>query len=195
MFKVLAILMGAEPMFKNSIPTAQAYLFSAPAAFAGDIIASDETNVEQAQLVAASGVYPVAYGLAMKYVTGGIQQFNGGAEAATAFAGVLLRSVPSISGAAADDSAAPPAGGTPWANNLPVGLGVRGYVAVSCVYGTPARGGIVYVRIISSVNNTVVGSFDATSDGGNNVALTATQAEWASDGKDSNNIAVLRIAR
>ena len=177
-----------------SIPAAQAYLFSAPAGVPGDIVATDETNVEASQLVAASGVYPASYGIAMKYVTGGIQQFNGGAETAPSFAGVLTRSVPGISGAASDDGVANGTG-TPWANNVPAGLAVRGYVNVLCVYGTPARGGTVYVRIATSGNGGAVGTFDATSDGGNSVALTAAQAEWASDGKDANNIAVLRIAR
>lgn len=190
-------LTGAAPMFCNTIPTAQAYTFSAPAAFAGDIINSDESNVEQAQLVGVGSpaVYPSAYGLAMKYVSGGIQQFNGGSETAPSFAGVLVREIPSISGSSADDSAAPPAGGTPWANNVPVGMCVRGYVAVLCVYGTPVRGTAPYVRIVGTSNNETVGTFDATSDSSNNVVLTATQAEWASDGKDSNNIAILRIAR
>ena len=59
----------------------------------------------------------------------------------------------------------------------------------------PARGGVVYVRSISSVNNTSLGTFDATSDSSNNVALSLTQASWASDGKDANNNAELRIAR
>ena len=72
---------------------------------------------------------------------------------------------------------------------------MRGYVAVQCVYGTPTRGGSVYVRIVATSNNETVGTFDATLDSSNNVVLSATQAEWASDGKDANNIAVLRIAR
>lgn len=176
------------------IPAAQAYTFSAPAGIAGDITRTDETNVEPGQLVAASGVYPASYGLAMKYVTGGIQQFNGGAEAAASFAGVLVREVPSISGAASDDGVANGTG-TPWANNVPAGLAVRGYVNVACVYGTPARGGVVYVRIVATSNNMTVGTFDATSDSSNNVALSSTQASWASDGKDANNNCELRIAR
>lgn len=176
------------------LPAVQAYTFSAPAGIPGSVTRFDESNVEPAQLVAASGVYPAAYGIAMKYVAGGIQQFNGGAETAASFAGVLVREVPSISGAIGDDSAANGTG-TPWANNVPVGLVVRGYVNVQCVYGTPARGGVVYVRIATSGNGGAVGTFDATSDGGNNVALSATQAEWATDGKDANNNAELRIAR
>lgn len=178
-----------------SIPSAQAYTFSAPAGVAGDITRTDESNVEPAQLVAASSVYPSAYGIPMKYVTGGIQQFNGGAEDKTAFAGVLIREVPSISGALADDSAAPPAGGSPWANNVPAGLLVRGYVAVVCAAGTPARGGTVYVQIVAH-SGVAVGAFRADgTDSGNAIALDAVQAEWASDGKDSNNVAELRVAR
>lgn len=194
MRKLLDQLMGLVPMFQNSLPAAQAYTFSAPSGIPGALTRYDESNVEPAQLVAASGVYPSAYGLAMKYVSGGIQQFNGGGEAATAFAGVLVREVPSISGAVADDSTAN-GSGTPWGANVPVGMVVRGYCNVLCVYGTPTRGGVVYVRIIATSNNMTVGTFDATSDGGNNVALTATQAEWATDGKDANNNAELRIAR
>lgn len=177
-----------------SIPTAQAYTFSAPAGVAGDITRTDETNVESAQLVGAAGVYPSAYGVPMKYVTGGIQQFNGGAETAPSFAGVLIREVPSIASGIGDDSAAPPAGGSPWANNVPVGLLVRGYCAVVCAAGTPARGGVVYVQVVAG--SQPVGSFRADgTDSGNAVALTAAQAEWASDGKDSNNVAELRVAR
>jgi hypothetical protein len=178
-----------------TIPAAQAYLFSAPAGVAGDITRTDESNVEPAQLVAAGGVYPSAFGVPMKYVSGGIQQFNGGAETAASFAGVLIREAPGISGALADDTAAPPAGGSPWANNVPVGLLVRGYCTVVVAAGTPARGGVVYVQIVAN-GGVAVGSFRADgTDSGNAVALTAAQAEWASDGKDSNNIAELRVAR
>lgn len=177
-----------------TIPSAQAYTFSAPAGVAGDITRTDESNVEPAQLVAVAGVFPSAFGVPMKYTTGGIQQFNGGGEVAGDFAGVLIREAPGISNALADDSAAPPAGGTPWGTNVPVGLMVRGYCAVVCAHATPARGGVVYIQIIAN-GGVAVGAFRADADGGNTVALTAAQAEWASDGKDSNNIAELRVAR
>lgn len=178
-----------------TIPAAQAYTFAAPAGIAGDITRTDETNVEPAQLVPAGGTtFPSAFGLAMKYVSGGIQQFNGGAETAASFAGVIVREVPGISGAVADDSTANGTG-TPWGANVPVGMAVRGYVSVQCVYGTPTRGGVVYVRIVANGNNGTVGTFDATSDSSNNVALSNTQASWASDGKDANNNAELRLAR
>jgi len=75
-----------------------AYLYQAPNGVAGDVTRTDETNVEPAKLVAASGTYAQAFGIPMKYVAGGIQQFNGGAEVPADFAGVLIREAPSISG-------------------------------------------------------------------------------------------------
>lgn len=177
----------------NSIPSPQAYLTSAPAGFAGDITRQLETNVEPAMLIAISSVFAPSFGIAMVYAAGGISQW-GGANVAADFAGVLIREVPGQAGNLASDSAAPPDGGTPNPDQ-PQGLMVRGYCAVICGFGSPLRGGIVYVRTVANSNNEVVGTFDATSDSSNSVALSATQATWASDGKDSNNIAELRLAR
>lgn len=165
------------------------YLFQAPNGVAGDITRTDESNVEPAMLVAHSGVFAQAYGIPMQYVAGGIQQFNG-SEAATAFAGVLVREVPGIGGTGSDLTFAD----VPY-QLVPQGLCVRGYVSVLCAVGTPARGGVVYVQITAN-NGVAVGSFRADgTDSGNAVALTATQAEWASDGVDSSLNAELRIAR
>lgn len=173
------------------VPSSQAYLFSAPVGVPGDLTRTDDSNVEPAKLVAAGGVFAQAFGIPMKYVAGGIQQFNGGAEVAADFAGVLVREAPGISGDIASDAALQPT--VPYAPQVQ-GLCVRGYVSVLCVSGTPARGGIVYVQIIAAGGFTV-GSFRADADGGNTIALTATQAEWATTGKDANNNAELRIAR
>lgn len=167
------------------------YLYSAPAGFPGDITRSDETNVEPAMLIAHSGTFAQAFGIPMQYVAGGIQQFNG-SEAATAFAGVLVREVPGISGSIGSDAVLQPT--VPYPLQVQ-GLAVRGYVNVICAAGTPARGGVVYVQITAN-NGVAVGSFRADgTDGGNAVALTATQAEWASDGLDATGNAELRIAR
>jgi hypothetical protein len=164
------------------------YLFQAPNGVPGDVTRTDESNVEPAMLVAASGVFPSAFGIPMKYVSGGIQQFTG-SEAATAFAGVLIREVPAIGGSGSDTSF----GGSPY-SPVPVGLCVRGYVSVVCAAGTPARGGTVYVQV--TADSVAVGAFRADgTDGGNAVALTAAQAEWASDGVDAFGNAELRIAR
>jgi hypothetical protein len=166
------------------------YLFQAPTGVPGDITRPDETNVEPAMLVGVGGtVFPTAFGIPVKYVAGGIQQFNGGSETAASFAGVLIREAPSISGIAGDTTL----GGIP--NSVqPQGLAVRGYVSVVCAAGTPARGGVVYVQIIADA--VAVGAFRADgTDGGNAIALTAAQAEWASDGVDAAGNAELRIAR
>lgn len=168
-----------------------AYLFQAPTGVAGDITRVDETNVEPAMLVAASTVFAQAFGIPMKYVAGGIQQFNGGAETAADFAGVLVREVPGISGSIASDAAFDPT--VPYSLQVQ-GLAVRGYISVKCTSGTPARGGAVYIQIIAN-GGIAVGDFRATADGGNTILLSATQAEWATDGKDADNNAELRIAR
>lgn len=165
------------------------YLFEAPNGVPGDITRTDESNVEPAMLVANAGVFASAYGIPMKYVSGGIQQFSG-SEAATVFAGVLVREVPGIGGSGSDSSFAD----APY-SSVPQGLCVRGYVSVVCVAGTPARGGVVYVQVTAN-NGVAVGAFRADgTDSGNAVALTATQAEWATDGVDASLNAELRIAR
>lgn len=167
-----------------------AYLYSAPNGVAGDLTRTDESNVEPAMLVAVSGVYAQAFGIPVKYVTGGIQQFNGGAEVAGDFAGVLVREAPEISGS---QTAQGLGGGVPYSSQVQ-GLCVRGYVSVLCAAGTPVRGGAVYVQIIAN-GGVAVGSFRASADGSNTILLSATQAEWATDGVDSNLNAELRIAR
>ncbi len=168
---------------------APAYLRQAPTGIPGDITRVDETNVEPAMLIAVSDVYAQAFGIPMKYATGGIQQFNGGAEDAAAFAGVLVREVPAISGSV----------NSGFTDNVPnptqlQGMAVRGYVSVKCVVGTPARGGVVYIQIIAA-GGYEVGDFRATADGGNTIALAVAQATWATDGVDADKNAELRIAR
>ena len=164
-----------------------AYLYSAPAGVPGDVTRVDESNVEPAKLVAASSVYAQSFGIPMKYVSGGIQQFNGGAEVPGDFAGVLVREVPSISGNALSG----------FSDNIPnpnalQGLLVRGYIAVKCVSGTPARGGAVYVQTVAN-GGVAVGDFRTTDDGSN--AILLENVTWAVDGKDANNNTELRVAR
>lgn len=171
---------------------APAYLFQAPSGVPGDVTRTDESNVEPAMLISASGVFPSAFGIPVKYVTGGIQQYNGGAETKASFAGVLIREVPSIAGDVGSDAVENPT--TPYSKQVQ-GLLVRGYCSVICAAGTPTRGGVVYTQIIANAG-VAVGSFRADgTDSGNAVALDAVQAEWATDGLDSNKIAELRVAR
>lgn len=167
-----------------------ALLYQAPAGVIGDVTRVDETNVEPAMLVAASTVYAQGFGIPVKYVAGGIQQFNGGAEAPADFAGVLIREVPSIAGSAAQgltDSIPDP--------TQVQGFAVRGYVSVKS-WGSAAvvRGGSVFVQTVAS-GGVPVGAFRPDDDGSNAIELTLTQASWATDGKDADGIAELRIAR
>lgn len=167
-----------------------AYLKQAPTGIPGDITRADESNVEPAMLVALSSVFAPRFGEAMRYVTGGIQQWTTSLTKAD-FAGVLVREVPAINGTAAADANFNPT--VPLSTQVQ-GLLVRGYVSVKCTAGTPARGGTVYVRIVDATDRPI-GAFEASSDGGNSVALDAAQAEWATTGVDADGNAELRVWR
>lgn len=169
----------------------QSYLKQAPVGFPGDITRTDETNVEPALLAVQGSDYPKV-GMGVKYTSDGTGVQVPSGDAATAFAGVLAREVPSISNSSADDASFNPQ--TPWIKE-PVGLAVRGYLAVKCEVGTPVRGGVVYWQVTDH-SGVKAGSFRADgTDSGNAVALTATQAEWASNGVDANLTAEIRVAR
>lgn len=162
------------------------YLKQAPAGVPGDITRPDKSNVEPAMLVALTAVFAQRFGEAMRYVTGGIQQWTTGLTKAD-FAGVLVREVPSISGSVTSG----------FTDNIPnpdqlQGLLTGGYISVKCTAGTPARGGIVYVRIVSATDRPI-GAFEAASDSSNSVALDFQQASWASDGVDADLNAELRV--
>lgn len=169
-----------------------AYLKNAPAGFPGGVSRPDESNIEPGMLVALSTVYADRFGQAMRYVTGGIQQWTTGLTKAS-FAGVLVREVPGIGGSSAADTESINNGGVPNSDQVQ-GMLVRGYIMVKCTAGTPARGGTVYVRIVSATDRPI-GAFEADSDSSNSVALDSVQAEWASDGVDANLMAELRVAR
>lgn len=168
--------------------SSDAYLYSAPAGIPGDITRTDETNVEPAMLVAVSAVYAQAFGIPMVYATGGISQWSA-TKVATDFAGILVREAPGISGnlnsGLADTTPNP---------DFPQGLAVRGYVNVVCKQGTPARGGIVYVRVEADTGK-FIGDLEAVTDTTKSVGLSLTQATWAVDGKDADNNTEIRIAR
>ena len=163
------------------------YLYQSPVGIPGAVTRPDNVNIEPAMLVAASAVFAQSFGIPMKYVTGGIQQFNGGAETPASFAGILVREVPSISGnllSGLADTVPNP--------EQPQGLLVRGYCSVVCLTGTPVRGGAVYVQIAAQ-SGRPVGSFHTTDDGAD--AILLDDVIWAVDGKDSDNNAEIRVAK
>lgn len=157
-----------------------AYLYSAPAGVPGDITRADESDVEPIMLNASTP--PTAYGVPVT-ISGGQALKWTGSNVAADFAGVLVREVPAIGfGELFGD-------GTPYTKQVQ-GLCPRGYINVLCPTGTPTRFGPVYVRTVAATGK-VIGDFEATSDPSNNVLLT--NASWASEGKDANNNAELRI--
>lgn len=173
-----------------------AYLYQAPTGVAGDVTRPDESNVEPAMIAVQGSDYPKV-GMGVKYKSDGAAIQVPSGDAATTFAGVMVREVPGISNSSADDALLTP--NTPVITQ-PVGLMVRGYASVICAAGTPVRGGVVYWQVTDN-GGVKAGSFRADgTDGGNAVALTATQAEWATngvgpDGNGNTNIAEIRVAR
>lgn len=164
------------------------YLYAAPSGVPGDISRVDESNVEPAMLITP---FPANYGVPMMYAVGGVN-FSATPTAA-AFAGILARAVPGISQSSVNEAVS-----TFQPNQSePQGLMVRGYIDVLCTVGTPVRGQPVYMRTVAA-SGKAVGDLEATSDPGNNVALSATpvgNVTWAVDGKDSFNNAEVRVAQ
>lgn len=174
--------------------TPQAYKFQAPTGVPGDIVTPGKCSVEPVKF--AEAYIPAAFGVAVAFVSGEPRKIPSG-SAATVFQGVLVREIPQIGGSVASDQTFD--SGVPWFEQV-LGLLVNGQVAVKCVAGTPARGGVVYMQVTAN-GGVDPGYFRADgTDGGNAVALTATQAQWETDGvgpdgQGNTNIAILRVAR
>lgn len=160
------------------------YLYRAPAGIPGSITRVDDTTVEPGYLAAAGA--PTAFGQPVKISSGKFALMGTGSVAAD-FYGVVSRIVPAIGGTGQTF-----ADGAPSSDQF-AGIVTRGYVNVLCGVGTPARGGVVYVRVVDGGAGKPVGQFEATADGANNVALTGVI--WASDGLDADKNAEIRIAR
>lgn len=164
------------------------YLYQAPSGVPGDLTRVDESNIESAMLITP---FPSNYGVAMKSATGGITPFVA-ADAATVFVGVLARAVPGISQSSSNEGIS-----TFQPNQSePQGLCVRGYISVFCNAGTPVRGQVVGIVQTASGGHPA-GSFEVATTG-NNIPLSGTavgNVTWASDGKDANGNAEIRIAQ
>lgn len=158
---------------------APSYTFRAGAGAAGDITRPDNTVVESGIMNASKP--PLFYGDPVKLVSGNFEAIEAG-DAATVFAGIVTRVAPSIAGSTGQ-------GFGPGVPNTaePLGVMKTGYVNVTCLTGTPVKGGIVYMRVQTTGNGGRIGGFDATSDTTNSVAIT--RAVWAASGKDANNVA------
>lgn len=145
-----------------------AILYRAPAGVAGDVTRPDDTVVEPAFI--ADGE-TLQYGDPVKMENGKIVK----AEGTDGFYGVLSRVVPSESG----DLGQTYADGTP--NPAQVqGVVVEGYVLVKVASGDPQRGKCPQIGATGFYGN-------ATDD--------IQNIHWASEGKDENGLAELRIGK
>lgn len=143
-----------------------AILYRAPAGVAGDITRPDDTIVEPAYI---GDGQTLEYGDAVKMVDGKLQK----AEDAKDIYGILSRVAPSESGGLGEAYT----DGTP--NPAQVqGVVVAGYILVKCTDGDPVRG--------------KVPTLDATGFSGNNDDDGAS-VHWATDGKDENGLAEIRV--
>lgn len=131
------------------------FLYRAPSGVAGDVTRPDETIVESGILNASKA--PTAFGVPLKLVSGKFEKIEA-SDAASVFAGILSRIVPSIAG----DTAQTLSGGTPNTESMQ-GVAVKGYVNVVAAIGTPVRGNPVYMRTAADTGK-LVGDLEATSD-------------------------------
>lgn len=160
-----------------------AYLFNPPSGVPGSVSRSDQTLVEPIML---GTPHAQKYGIPMKINGSGQAIPFAGSETAADFKGVLARAVPGISDSALNqgfDDNIPHA-------TVPQGLVTRGFISVICTIGTPLRDGPVYVRVVAA-GPALVGDFEATADGSNNVLLPTVV--FAQPGKDAFNNAELKL--
>ncbi|MGH8709728.1 MAG: structural cement protein Gp24 [Burkholderiales bacterium] len=153
-----------------------------PVGLAGDISRPDALRVEPIFINVAKA--PTVFGGPVKITAGKAEIIEVG-DTAVSFQGVLARSVPQQGAQTSElfGSGAPPL-------NQAADLVREGYVLVKCPVGTPARAGVVFMRVVEALPKKI-GDFEATADGVNSVALVGVQ--WQGD-KDANNIAEIFIA-
>ena len=159
-----------------------AFTFNTPAGIAGSVTRPLDSSVESVQLNSATsfgafGMFGIFVdGLFVPVVTSSV---------GTDVKGLLVRSVPSIAGnlTATFNQAVPNA-------DYVQGRLTRGYANVICTIGTPVKGGAVYVRTVAATGK-AIGDIEATSDTNKNVIVP--NCEFATSGKDANNIAEIFI--
>lgn len=152
-------------------------LYRAPAGVVGDVTRELDTITETA--LCDQSTPPDAFGQPVIMDGGKARKFTSGDVAADVF-GFLRRTIPSIGNL----------DGTDVNKDAPQGIVVKGYLLVECKVGTPVRGGIVYVRVTADTGK-LVGAIEANDDTSKTERLYG--CSWASDDKDINNIAEIRI--
>jgi hypothetical protein len=153
------------------------FLYRMPSGIPGSISRPlSPFNVEPGVILATNP--PTAYGvpLAVDATTGHFRPIGAG-DTASLIYGLNVRAFPTQSG-----NSPPPVSG---------GLDVMtlGYMSVKCNYGTPAKNGIVYVRIAANGANTIIGGIEATSDTTFSIIMTGAHFTGAADAYGNAEIA------
>lgn len=150
-----------------------AYLTRMPAGIPGDVSRKGLAKIEAGIMDAD---YPVTlYGVPVKEVSGKLRPFTTG-DSATTVKGFSVRPFP-IQPAASEalGAATPP-------TTMPLDLLRSGYMTVKNNAGTAAKGGAVYVRVVSSgLDTQPLGGIEADADGGDCVAITGCKFMGAAD--------------
>ena len=159
------------------------YTTSVPAGVPGTLQDSSTSSTVE-NLIIDSSNPPLAYGVPVKLDAGKAAAIESG-DAAADFYGILVLPNPNKS---SDANFNGYGGGTPDPDQpAAVLVGGPGYISVTCGVGTPVKGETVFMRVLTDN----FGRLETASDA-NNVALTGVI--WAANGKDSNDVARVRVS-
>ncbi len=142
------------------------FLSRMPNGIAGDVSRQQGSTIESVQV--DPNTPPTAYGQFCKLVSGKLQPIASG-DAASVIYGILVRPFPFSNQSVSQGLGA----GTPPTTGI-VDVLRRGYMTVVNKQGTPAKGGIVYVRITADTGKAVADIEAAGVDSGKCVAVPAT---------------------
>lgn len=115
---------------------------------------------------------PVKAGAQTNSVTG-----LAGGEAASAILGFSVREMPAYPGAFANQAAG---AGTPVTGNA-IGILKKGYMIVLVGAGTPAKEGLVYVRVAAAAAGKPIGGVEAAADSTNTIIVANAQFMGGAD--------------
>lgn len=148
-----------------------AFAFRMGAGFAGDVNRTHPVSIEPCLI--DTTLPPTAYGQAvlLDATSHNVRRWNTGDAAGAAF-GVTVRPYPTQQASASNFGEATLGAATPPVTGI-MDIMRSGYIMVNLPFGgSPVKGGTVYVRVAATSGNHIIGSFEAASDGSNNVALT-----------------------
>ena len=151
-----------------------AYLYRMPAGIAGDITRAEHATVKP-ELMDAD--YPILrYGEPVKMVSGKVRPFAVGDDVGDLI-GFGVRPYPTQTSVNQGVAAATPS------TEQPFDVLRRGFMTVFCQYGSPSKGGSVYVRVVAADDPTTqpIGGIEAGADDGDCTVLTGAVFEGEVD--------------